>query len=191
MIRTNYTGCLLAAHPKRSHETFQKSVMLIVEHDTDGALGHRIDQQFYNGLDLATVMSNLGIAYTGNEPIYKGGPDGTNRLQVVHTLDWANSRTQQIGPGVGISYEASILKDIARDRGPRLFRVIAGYTKWLPGHLEGEVGGQHPWRIEHTWSITDSTESLIFDYEGKEQWKAVIDQTSSTEINKWFNHAPG
>ena len=123
--------------------------------------------------------------------MYKGGTEGTNRLQVVHTLDWSNNRTQRLGDNVGISYDASILKDIAEDKGPTRFRILAGYTKWLPGHLEGEISGIHPWRTEHTWSIVDATESLVFDSEDKDQWKSVIDCISSQEINRWFSHVQG
>ena len=188
MIRTSYNGCLLAAHPRRKDQNLDKAVMFIVDHDEHGTIGYRIDKKFVTGPDLASVMSNLNIDYSGDDAIFKGGSESVNRLQVIHTLDWSNKRTLQFGDNLGVSYDVSILTAIAKNQGPERFRVIAGYTKWPPGHLEGEIAGKHPWRLEHSWIVLDAKQDLIFDLDDQEQWRAVINHESHREINSWFSH---
>lgn len=191
MIRTSYSGSLIAAHPKRKDSTFSKSVIIIVDHDKDGAIGHRIDHKFQNGLNLETVTNNLGIPYAGDEPMYRGGPENVNRLIIVHTLDFHTKTTTKLTNDIGLTYDASILKAIAKGQGPRKFRAVAGYQRWLAGFLEGEITGYAPWNVEHTWIVTDPTEELVFDYEEQEQWRKVIETTGNLEINKWFSHVQG
>lgn len=188
MIRTSYNGCLLAAHPKRKGHDLERAVMFIVDHDNQGTIGYRIDKKIITGLDLTSVMSNLDILYTGEESIYAGGSESLNRLHVIHTLDWSNRRTLKLSANIGVSYDVSILRDIAKNKGPKRFRVVAGYTKWPQGHLEGEIASRHPWRIEHSWIIAEPTEELIFDLEEQYQWRAIIDNESHKEIDRWFNH---
>lgn len=188
MIRTNYNGCILAAHPKRKDSVLGKSVVLVVDHDQNGTIGHRIDTKFNNGLDLQTIMGNLGIVYTGDEALYRGGSENSNRLIIIHTLDYCTKSTIKLGPDLGISYDVSILTAIAKGQGPRKFRAVAGYQRWLAGFLEGEISGRSPWHTEHSWSIIEPTEELVFDLDEKEQWLAVINHNSSREVNSWFNH---
>lgn len=188
MIRTSYNGCLLAAHPKRNATALDRAVVLIVDHDENGTIGYRIDKKYPNGLDLAGVMNNLNITFEGEQAVYKGGTESLNRLQVIHTLDWRNKRTVTLDNNIGVSYDVAILSDIAKDRGPEKFRVVAGYTKWPPGHLEGEIAGKHPWRLEHSWIVVDPTEDLIFEIDEQEQWKSIIQFESNREIDRWFNH---
>ncbi|NBP00726.1 MAG: YqgE/AlgH family protein [Proteobacteria bacterium] len=187
MIRTNYTGCILAAHPKRNDKELKQSVVLVVDNDQEGSIALRLDRQFYNGLDLPTIMNNLGIAYEGDDSLYRGGPEAVNRLQVVHTLDWATRRTVRLGTNVGVSYDVSILAAIAKSEGPKKFRVVAGHLRWPPTALEGEIAGQPPWDVQHTWSVLDAAEDLVFDSDGKEQWLSVIKNESVKEVDKWFN----
>lgn len=188
MIRTNYNGCLIAAHPKRKDSVLSRSVVLIVDHDQQGTIGHRIDTKFNNDLDLQGVMGNLGIIYTGDEPLYKGGSENSNRLVIIHTLDYTSKSTIKLAPDLGISYDISILNAIAKGRGPRKFRALAGYQRWLAGFLEGEIMGHSPWHIEHSWSVVEPTEELIFDLDEKDQWLAVINHSTNTEVNSWFSH---
>lgn len=182
----NYTGCLLAAHPKRREQDLERAVMLVVEHDIQGARAHRINYRLHNGMDLQHVMNGLGISYSGDEPIYKGGQDRYNRLFVIHTLDWFTASTIRLGENLGVSYDSSVLAAISRSEGPEQFRVVAGQHTWQTGFIEGEMTGKHPWKTHHNWSVIEATPELVFDLDSDEQWLAVIHQSSQIEVSKFF-----
>jgi len=187
----NLVNHLIAAHPRRQDKDFTRSVFLVAEHDPSQAMAYRIDAKSMS-LDLSMIMTNLGIhGYIGNEPVYRGGTEHTNRLVLIHTLDYTCKSTHSIGNDLGISYDPSILKDIAQGQGPRQYRVIAGCQRWLGGFLEGELSGRSPWSVEHTWSVIRPTTSLIFDYDEDSQWRKIIDCHAQEEICNWFSPVLG
>ena len=161
--------------------------MLVIEHDTDGALGFQINRPFKNGALFSNVMSNLGLDYSFDIPLYVGGQESLNQIYIVHTMDWYSSSTRRIAPDIGLSNDYSVLIAISQNQGPNLFRPIAGFSQWGEGHLDGEMSGKHPWTLGHTWSSTKVTVDLMFESDGDNQWKNVIAESAKDNINKWFS----
>lgn len=187
----NLLNHLIAAHPLRQDKEFARSVFFVAEHDPTQALAYRIDLKSMS-IDLGMIMTNLGIhGYVGSEPVYQGGVEHTNRLVVIHSLDYTCKSTHSIGFNLGISYDPSILQDIAKGHGPSQYRVIAGCHRWLGGFLEGEISGRSPWSIEHTWSVVKPTIDLMFEHDEEAQWRKIIDCRVQEEIVNWFSPVLG
>lgn len=186
MIVQNYKGYLLAAHPRRQEPTLQRSVILVLDHDSTGAIGLQINKPFTNDITLETVMQNVGMHTDLDEALYCGGSEASNRIHVLHSLDWYTNNTTKITEHIGVSHDVSVLAAISKNEGPEQFRVVAGFTRWLPGHLEGEILGQEPWTIHHSWSWVPAESEMVFGLHEQEQWHSVISQSSRLQVNSWF-----
>lgn len=186
MIEQNYKGYLLAAHPRRTEPTLRKGVLLVLDHDSTGSIGLQINKPFTNDITFQTVMQNVGLHSDCDQPLYCGGSESTNRIHVLHTLDWYTANTTKITDQIGVSHDVSVLAAISKNEGPEQFRVVAGFTRWLPGHLEGEIRAQEPWTINHSWSWVPADPDTVFGQDDVDQWHTVIAQSSRMQVSSWF-----
>jgi putative transcriptional regulator len=186
MIEQNYKGYLLASHPKRKDAILRRSVVLILDHDATGAIGLQINKPFTNDITFETVMQNVGMHTDNDQPLYNGGQESTNRIHVIHSLDWYSANTIKLTDHIGVSHDLSVLAAIAANEGPEYFRVVAGFARWLPGHLEGEIAGNAPWAINHTWSFAPANAETLFGLDDIDQWHQVIGESSSLQVANWF-----
>lgn len=186
MIEQNYRGYLLAAHPKRLDAFLRRSVVLILDHDKSGAIGLQINKPFTNDVTFQTVMENVNMSIATDQPLYNGGSESVNRIHVIHSLDWYSPTTSKITDKIGVSNDLSVLAAISQNEGPEYYRVCAGFTRWLPGHLEGEILGENPWTINHTWSYAPADHDNLFGPDDIEQWHGVIAESSRLQVSNWF-----
>lgn len=186
MIEQNYRGYLLASHPKRSDPFTKQGTFLILDHDATGAIGLQINKPVSNDITFETVMINVGLSTDRTDPLYNGGQENQHRINVVHSLDWYTPNTRKITNYIGVSHDVSILAAISKNEGPEYFRAVAGYTKWSPDHLEGEISGEDPWDITYTWSFIPATIETVFDHDEYDQWHTVITESNKLQINNWF-----
>lgn len=186
MIIQNYRGYLLAAHPKRQEHILTKGVVLILDHDVNGAIGLQVNRPFTNDISFETVMNNVGLPTPEDRPLYIGGPEAQNRIHVIHSLDWYTANTVKINDYIGVSHDISILTAISKNEGPSHFRVVAGFTRWMPGHLEAEIAAESPWEIYHSWSFIPAAVETLFEKEQVDQWHQVIAESSKIQVASWF-----
>ena len=186
MIEQNYTGYLLAAHPKRTDPILRRGTMLIIDHDASGAIGLQINKPYVSNVTLNSVMRNVELNVDNDQALYNGGGESTNRIHIIHTLDWFSPTTNKITDQIGISSDLSVLSAISQDEGPSYFRAVAGFARWLPGHLEGEILGEDPWTINHSWSFIPAEPEIVFGYTDIDQWHKVISDSSRHQVANWF-----
>jgi putative AlgH/UPF0301 family transcriptional regulator len=68
MSKKKYQGHLLVANPSNPKDELEKSVILIVTHTPTLGIGLQINNP-HTELSLAKVADNIGLAYTGDEPV--------------------------------------------------------------------------------------------------------------------------
>jgi putative transcriptional regulator len=186
MIEQNYRGYILAAHPKREEPVLRRGTILVIDHDSAGAIGLQLNKPYTNSISFNTVMQNVGLSVENDQPLYNGGSESTNRIHIVHTMDWTSPTTNKITDHIGISSDISVLAAIHQKTGPNHYRAIAGFTRWLPGHLEGEILGEDPWTINHSWSFVSAAPEIVFGYTDVDQWHKVIVDSSRQQVASWF-----
>lgn len=98
-IETNHVvpsrGKVLISEPFLYDEMFGRSVILLVDHSTDGTMGLVLNKPL--PLSLNDVLKEFKDI--SNIPIYKGGPLSTDTLFYLHTLKDVED-SLQIGKGV-------------------------------------------------------------------------------------------
>jgi len=153
-------GSLLVASPHLPDPNFFRSVVLMVEHTAEGALGLILNR--VSNTSLREVWEDVcETDCRSKENLFVGGPvDGP--LMSIHTR--TNLEGIEVVSGVFFSSDKSTLEALVA-KPPRQYRIFSGYAGWGPGQLENElhVGG---------WLHCSADRNEIFsDHEGL--WRRV------------------
>ena len=157
---TDLCGRFLLAMPGMGDPRFERSVIYMLAHDAEGAMGFIINHPA-DGLTLGDIASNLpeNVAATGlrNLPVYVGGPVQNDHGFVLHTKDYPKTDASQFDNKlpVCVTQSLEVLVDAARAKGPEHMLLLLGYAGWGPGQLEGEIQ-------ENAWLACDADLSAIF-----------------------------
>jgi len=170
-IETNHVvpsrGKVLISEPFLYDEMFGRSVILLVDHSTDGTMGLVLNKPL--PLCLNDVLKEFKDI--SNIPIYKGGPLSTDTLFYLHTLkDMEDSL--QIGKGVYLNGDFDAIRRYilqGNDIDGKI-RFFLGYSGWEHDQLCQEIE-------ENTWLIgSTSIASLMNEKGSAELWKNVLGQ---------------
>ena len=154
-------GQLLVATPQLIAPIFSRSVLLMLEHNQEGAMGvilnHLTDAVI---TDIAEKIFDEPFEW--DKPINLGGPV-PGPLLALHTLE--DLADQEVLPGVFSSIEASKIQEIIRQMADPCL-IIANYAGWSPGQLEGEIEGGSWWSLpaefDHIfWSGEDDLWDIV------------------------------
>lgn len=159
-------GQLLVATPMLKDPNFDRTVVLLVEHEDGGAAGVVLNR----ATEMPVVEVLAGWAGLAEEPsvVFEGGP-----VQAESAVCLARTR-----PGVGdirgFSRVRGVLGtvDLSLDPG-RIqqhlagIRVFAGYAGWEPGQLESEVE-------TGSWFVFDALPSDPFVARPDDLWPMVL-----------------
>lgn len=162
-------GQLLVATAKMGDPRFMHTVIYMVRHDTDGAMGLVVNRPIAE-LSFARLLERLGIdsgRISGSIRVHKGGPVEETRGFVLHSTDYVGDSTLVVDDKVALTAEPDILEALAAGSGPSLSLFALGYAGWAPGQLEGELA-------RGDWVAVPADEALLFDddYDGK--WRRAI-----------------
>ena len=152
-------GQFLLAMPSMGDPRFLRSVVYMVAHDSEGAMGFIINKRA-EGLSLGDILKDMPetVAKTGlvNLPVYVGGPVQNDRGFVLHTSEYEkthNTLSQELP--IALTQSADVLVDAAHGRGPEKMRLFLGYAGWGPGQIEGELQ-------DNAWLVCDANIAEIF-----------------------------
>lgn len=137
-------------------------------------------------ITLDMVMKSAGIFSNKKDKIYFGGPVDTQRVHVLHTLDWTTGSTMAITKDIGITNEISILAAIAQDQGPALYRVCLGVSSWAPDQLREEYDAIPPRKQQDSWLDSPATIETVFHLSDDEQWQQAIEHVAKNAVKSWL-----
>ncbi|WP_407293182.1 YqgE/AlgH family protein [Stutzerimonas zhaodongensis] len=148
----------LIAMPHMADPNFAQSLIYLVEHNQDGAMGLIVNRP--SGLNLADVLEQLRPDQptgpdTHHQTIFSGGPVQTDRGFVLHPADAQFQATLNLGP-LGVTTSQDVLFAIADGYGPRQHLIALGYAGWEPGQLESELA-------ENAWLSCQAQLHILFD----------------------------
>jgi putative transcriptional regulator len=167
--RTSLAGQLLIAAPNMSDPRFYQTVVLLVLHDRNGALGivvnRPLEERPFASLLGAVGESATGIA--GSVRIFAGGPVQPELGFVLHSAEYHRPETVAIDSRLAMTSSREILRDIASGRGPKQSLVAFGYAGWGPGQLEGELA-------QRFWFTTPADANLVFEEARDRLWENAM-----------------
>ena len=163
-------GQFLIASPQMRDPRFRRTVILMVRHNKDGALGITINRPA-GEQTLARFLEALGekdaSATEGNVRLFAGGPVQPEVGFVVHTDDYRRKETIVVNGRLAVTSSREVLVDIGHKRGPEKALVAFGYAGWGPGQLESELA-------RDDWFIAPADSDLIFDEPREKVWDQAM-----------------
>lgn len=137
---TSLARHLLCAVPQLQDPNFKRSVVLMLEHSIEGALGLVINNPLSN--TVAEVSESLGLRWDGarDERVRLGGPVEPMRGWILHNVrDW-DCRAAEILPGVLLTTSLDPVEKGGGIGGEgQDFLFLLGYAGWGAAQLEGEI----------------------------------------------------
>lgn len=170
-------GQLLIAMPVMGDPRFERSVIYLCAHSSEGAMGIMVNRPA-GSIDFPDLLVQLNIInkadqikLSGNAEsmqVLRGGPVDTGRGFVLHSSDYciANA-TLKIADGICLTATIDILKAIANGVGPTHAILALGYAGWAPGQLENEIQ-------ENGWLHCDADSDLIFGNDVEDKYSRAL-----------------
>jgi len=158
----------LIATEKMKDDRFEKTVIIMLESDENGAWGLVVNRRLGTMPIALLIDPSLNTSeereklYKINIPIFWGGPVDVKQVFILHTAEYQSDTTKNYG-NISITQDYNILFDIAENKGPEKSLVIFGYSGWGSGQLEGEMERDH-------WILSDIDLNIIFDEESNTKW---------------------
>ncbi len=173
------SGTLLVASAARSDPNFTRTVILVLEHGTNGALGLVLNRPGPRHLEAIWDDDAHGPCPV-DLPVMTGGPL-VGPLMVLHANPTLAER--EIVPGVFFAMGKGPLAALVAD-GSEPVRVFAGYAGWGGGQLEEELE-------EGAWVVATATSQFVFG-DGDTLWtkasRHVADERLVTALR--VRHVP-
>ena len=165
----------LIATEKINDSRFEKTVILMLEHDEKGAIGIVINKPM-GTISLGPLISqvenksiNKKQLYDVKIPIYWGGPVDDHKILILHSKDYKNESTKEYN-NLSTSDDLATLVEIAEKKGPKKSLIVLGLAAWNTGQLDGEI------ELER-WTLSEIDGDLIFDMENKKKWLKAINNS--------------
>jgi putative transcriptional regulator len=135
-------GQFLVASPHLQDPNFARSVVLMLQHEEQGALGIVINRPGDKTVD--EVWELIGNEPCGrSESVYVGGPV-PGPLIAIHNQ--RRHAEKEVLPKLFMSMQKDAIDELVRREGDQ-FRLFSGHAGWGGGQLEGEMraGGWLTW----------------------------------------------
>jgi putative transcriptional regulator len=161
------TGKLLVATPALAEATFARTVVLLLDHDEDGALGVVVNRPTPVG--VAEVLPTWEPYASEPGVLFQGGPvslDSALGLAAVtgrgedEVLGW-----RRVDGTLGLLDLDAPPEVVAVDMAA--LRIFAGYAGWGAGQLEMEL-------VQGAWYVVDALPGDAFSADPGRLWSAVL-----------------
>ena len=166
-------GQLLVASPQLLEPNFARTLVLLIQHNGDGALGVVINRPIAK--TIQELWREVGSEpCNSRQPVYMGGPV-PGPLMALHTKP--NLAEAEPAPGVFFAAKKQHLDKLVLTEEPA-YKVFVGHAGWGAGQLENELN-QGAWRstpasAEHVFSTADELWEAIFRQLGRSLLKSML-----------------
>ncbi len=155
---TSLSGQLLVSLPSMTGDYFKKTVILLIEHNLDGAFGLVVNRPIQSNLgELLRKQEEFDLEedFQLEVPLLETGPVEQNRLFFLHSNERKLNNSLAINSKVSLSTSINLLYAINKQEGPKDIIAGLGYAGWSPGQLENEIKGD-------AWLITPYVHGAVF-----------------------------
>lgn len=151
--------------PDMADERFAESVILVVGHGAEGAMGLVINHELAN-LRFADILDELDLGDPDavirlpdtirDRAVMRGGPVEQGRGFVLHSADYQSGNTYKVTEDIGLTATLDILKAMAFGPAPRASLFALGCCGWSAGQLEDEISA-------NGWLTVPFSRKLLFE----------------------------
>jgi putative transcriptional regulator len=157
-------GQLLLDSGQLSGSFFQRTVILICQHDAEGAFGLVLNRSAGSTVGDAVVADLPEILKTS--PLFIGGPVQPGALSYLHSDAFLSDAN--VMPNLSLGHSLDELVDIGESfASTQKIKLFAGYSGWSGGQLEDEIK-------RGAWLIHPATLELVFESNSSDLWSAIL-----------------
>ena len=164
-------GSILISEPFLQDAYFQRSVVLLVEHNTQGSMGFVLNKK----TDLIVNTFFPELEEYPEIPIYLGGPVSANRLFFIHSLgDLIVPDSVKIKDRLYFDGDFEALKRYIQNGHSIEGKVkfFLGYSGWTEGQLGNEIN-------KNSWVVSHAAKENVLLADGESFWKNSLEQLGS------------
>jgi putative transcriptional regulator len=157
-------GRLLASEPYLADPNFERTIILLTEHNQDGTVGFVLNKP---SASLVTeVMEDIKNIQS---KVYIGGPVQQDTLHFIHRNPNIEDSIEVIdGIYWGGNFDQILLFIETKQLDISTIKFFLGYSGWSPGQLEEELN-------MNSWIVSDQvTQDLIFETPPEMMWKKSL-----------------
>lgn len=171
-------GSLIIAKPTVDDDCFARSVIVTINHSSNGSMGLIINRP--TGITLNDVIP--GLVTDEQIPLFLGGPVDCDMLFYLHTLGDIIPDSRPVMPGLYIGGEYDSMKRYINNGGQVFgkMKFILGYSGWAAGQLAAEID-RHDWAIV----MPDNTEMILREG-GDDIWRESVANLGE-RYRMWLN----
>jgi putative transcriptional regulator len=156
-------GQLLIAGPTLADPNFWRTVILVVDHSGDGALGLVLNRP--SDTTVGEAVPQLSDVAGPAEDVMIGGPVQPSSVIVLAEFEDPEEAALISFDQIGVLASGTPLDEIGA--GISSVRVFAGHAGWGPGQLDDELE-------RGDWFLEPATYDDAFSSEPRELWKSVL-----------------
>jgi putative transcriptional regulator len=167
-MATHLQGYFLVADAELRDPNFFHTVVLLVQHNDDGALGLVLNRP--SRATLSQVWAQVSQSTCKrNDAIYVGGPVEGPLMAVHDSLDHSETN---IVPGVHFCSSRENMEGLVHSEATALF--FAGFSGWGAGQLESEIA-------EGAWQTIGAAARQVFSHEA-DLWERLTNEISGIAV---------
>lgn len=157
-------GQLLLDSGKLGGSFFARTVVLICQHDAEGAFGLVLNRVTGNKVGDALVAD---LSETLKDcPLHLGGPVQPTALSFLHSDEFLPDAN--VIPNLTLGHSLDSLLELGDSFSTsRKVKMFAGYAGWSPGQLEEELKRK-------AWLTHPASLELIFDSKPEQLWQKIL-----------------
>lgn len=158
-------GDLIISEPFLPDPNFERSVILMCEHDDNGSFGFVLNQ--LSSLKFEEVISEPGN-FTSN--LFVGGPVQQDTIHMIHRCPDLIENSQAVSEGIwwGGDFEKTLFL-LNTDQISRAdIKFFMGYSGWSEGQLNEEIEAK-------SWIVyREPSSEQVFDLDPNVLWRKVL-----------------
>jgi len=162
-------GRLLVATEQMPDPRFAETVIYMVGHDAEGAMGVVLNLPLET-MAVADILRGFGedpAGAEGERRILAGGPVFPDRGFVLHSADYAGEGTITVDGDLAFTPGIRPLRDSVEGSGPSRSLLFLGISSWGPGQLEGEL-------LRAGWAVVPADPEIVFDDDLDGKWQRAL-----------------
>lgn len=169
-------GKLLVAEPFLGDPSFDRTVILIAEHNDEGTVGFVLNRPM--GLSMSQVLKDFPEF---NAPVFNGGPVQKENLYFVHSrgdlLPTSINLTDDLFWGGDIERIKMLISTGLLDENE--IRFFLGYSGWGKHQLESEIE-------EQSWIVITQKAIDLFKHSDSNPWREILSNLGG-DYRLWAN----
>lgn len=162
-------GHFLIANKQLKDSNFYRTVVLIVEHNADGAMGLVVNRP--SSVKVAHALSEHFELPDDEQVVYLGGPVEPGALFILHNAPEFDEQEEPVVPGLYLASSAEVFESVVQAASANQvglsYHVFCGCAGWGPGQLESELS-------RGDWYSNPADACSLFQADPYELWDLQI-----------------